>query len=151
MHRRVRRSLVQLSGCSPPVHLGLRVSEQHSYSSHSDRHWALTDAQRMVMDGLCAAELSTAAYASDCCMLLFVAWFWFICLCCDCVYLISCAMYVCHVPRLFVLWLFVPILPTFLIACDLIACTLNACDLIVRVHSLSSQPACSWCTASIHV
>ena len=133
MYRRVRRSLVQLSDLTLCLSiLGLRISEQHSYSSCSDRYWALTDAQRMAMDGLCEAGLSTATYAPDCCMLLFVAWFWLsvLWLC----YLISCATHVCHVPRLFVLWLFVPILPTFLIACDLIACILNACDLVVRVQ-----------------
>ena len=74
MYRRVRRSLVQLSDVTLRLSiLGLRISEQHSYSSHSDRYRALTDAQRMAMDGLCEAGLSTATYASDCCMPLVVA------------------------------------------------------------------------------
>ena len=49
----------------------------------------------MATNGLCEAGLSTAVYASECCMFVFVHDSE--CLCCDCLCLISCAVIVYYV------------------------------------------------------
>ena len=83
----------------------------------------------MATNGLCEARLSTAVYASECCMFVFVHDSE--CLCCDCLCMISCAVTVYHVPRFLCC---VVTVCAYVSDCLRSACTLNDCALIVRVQ-----------------